>query len=182
MKKVMAKNNLLSKALSWFKKPAPEPEIEHKNQTLEVVKEQPALPAEPEAITKPQVVPQPALVIEPIAKIEPASAPQPTATAQPISQPNPAAPKAKVRQQEAVPIPSAEPPLQKIFEEGPEIKIVTKGSKVYAVCPHCEATWNLKERLLVYSTKRIAAALTCPSCDKAISLPVSLNLKKLSST
>jgi hypothetical protein len=63
---------------------------------------------------------------------------------------------------------------------GPEIKVVTRGAKQYGVCPHCEATWNIRERLSHPSFKRHEKGLTCPACDKGVSLPPQTDLRKLS--
>jgi hypothetical protein len=64
---------------------------------------------------------------------------------------------------------------------GPEVKLFTRASKVYATCPHCEASWNLRERIAHPSFRRDESkGLTCPACDKGVSLPATLDLRKLS--
>jgi hypothetical protein len=64
---------------------------------------------------------------------------------------------------------------------GPEVKLFTRASKTYATCPHCEASWNLRERIAHPSFRRDESkGLTCPACDKGVSLPSALDLRKLS--
>lgn len=81
--------------------------------------------------------------------------------------------------------PPAEPTPRLTIEQiayngGPEVKIVVRGgAKTYAVCPKCEAMWNVKDRLTVIMQKHIDKSLTCAACEQVVSLPQSLNLRKL---
>ena len=79
------------------------------------------------------------------------------------------------------PIPERLEPFQKVItNEGPELALVNKGSKLYGTCPHCTATWSVAERLMHPRFQRLETSkgLTCPACDKPVSLPVSANLQK----
>lgn len=65
---------------------------------------------------------------------------------------------------------------------GPELKVMSKGAKLYGICPHCESMWNIRERLMHPTFRRLekSKGLTCPACDKSVSLPASIDLRKLS--
>lgn len=68
-----------------------------------------------------------------------------------------------------------------VFNSGPEIKVVIRGAKAYAACPHCQASWNIRERISHPSFRRDGdKTLTCPACNKEVSLPVGTDLRKLS--
>jgi hypothetical protein len=68
------------------------------------------------------------------------------------------------------------------YNSGPEVKVVARGGAMnYAVCPKCEAMWNIKDRLSVILQKRLDKSLTCAACEEMVSLPKSLNLRKLGS-
>jgi len=67
--------------------------------------------------------------------------------------------------------------------EGPEAKLVTRGSKLYGICPQCESLWNVRERLA--RAPRIdqlhrAQTVKCPNCNTVVGLPASLDVRKLS--
>lgn len=68
------------------------------------------------------------------------------------------------------------------INDGPEVKLVTRGAVLYGVCPHCEASWNIRERLMRLKYRKLEGTmnLTCPSCDKPVGLPPSVDLRKLS--
>ncbi len=92
-------------------------------------------------------------------------------------EPTPSAPKAKrvsSIQEETVPF------QQVITNEGPELVLSNKGSKIYGTCPHCSATWSVAERLMHPRFQRLekSKGLTCPACDKSVSLPASAGLHK----
>lgn len=61
-------------------------------------------------------------------------------------------------------------------EDGPAISILKRGPVLYAVCPHCEASWSLRERLYDPRTGRPAKLknFDCPACEKSVSLPAQL--------
>ncbi len=66
------------------------------------------------------------------------------------------------------------------INEGPTVKIVIRGgAQTYAVCPKCEAMWNLKDRLTVIMHKRLDKSLTCVACNEIVSLPATLDLRKI---
>lgn len=117
----------------------------------------------------------------PVASIAPA-APAPRASA-PASQPPHPAPQPVKRErivEEEAPARPAPMNLSSL-NAGPEVKLFTRASKVYATCPHCEASWNLRERIAHPSFRRDESkGLTCPACDKGVSLPPTLDLRKLS--
>lgn len=144
--------NLFRAATSWL----------NKSKTEEAVEETPAVSQE---TAQPQPVLKPA--VEPIVSA-------------PVSQPvRPAAP-AKRRVEEEEPAKPAPVNLSSL-NAGPEVKLFTRASKVYATCPHCEASWNLRERIAHPSFRRDESkGLTCPACDKGVSLPATLDLRKLS--
>jgi hypothetical protein len=114
------------------------------------------------------------------------SAPQETSKAKPVLVPNAPATAAPVAKRErrveedpepARPVPASLASLN----AGPEVKLFTRASKTYATCPHCEASWNLRERIAHPSFRRDESkGLTCPACDKGVSLPSALDLRKLS--
>lgn len=94
--------------------------------------------------------------------------------------PSPAAKPAPHRVEEVAPAKPAPMSLSSL-NAGPEVKLFTRASKVYATCPHCEASWNLRERIAHPSFRRDESkGLTCPACDKGVSLPATLDLRKLS--
>ncbi len=99
----------------------------------------------------------------------------------PVVQAPPPAAKRVVRI-EPDPVPVAVAPINMaVLNSGPEVKIFTRSSKTYATCPHCEASWNLRERVSHPSFRRDEnKGLTCPACDKGVSLPSTLDLRKLS--
>jgi hypothetical protein len=114
------------------------------------------------------------------------AAPQETSKVKPVLVPNPppaAAPVAKrERRVEEDPEPARPAPASLAsLNAGPEVKLFTRASKTYATCPHCEASWNLRERIAHPSFRRDESkGLTCPACDKGVSLPSALDLRKLS--
>lgn len=122
----------------------------------------------PETPTKVEVT-QPVM---PKAASVPAMAPAIT----PVATPAP-----RLRRTEPIPQPPQGPevPLeQTLFQGGDQVKLVNRGAKPYAVCPHCEATWNIKERVVV-CLKKVEKTLTCPSCSKPVALPATFNLRSL---
>lgn len=128
-------------------------------------------------------------------------APAPTVAATAISQPPetsnvphqtpapplaPMPPQPTLQSQEPPPEPEPEPVLvveptleQITSNDGPVCKVVSRGGRIYAVCPKCEAMWNLKDRLTVILQKRLDKSLTCAACEQTVSLPPDLNLRKL---
>ena len=62
----------------------------------------------------------------------------------------------------------------------PKLTIQIKGSTFYAVCPHCESTWNLQQRLTDPRFKRLFAehGMTCPRCEKAVAMPTPEDLRR----
>lgn len=70
------------------------------------------------------------------------------------------------------------------FSGGPLLKITTRGNQIYANCAHCESQWSLRERLNRYKLSVFnineSTPLTCPSCDQAVAIPRSVDLRKLS--
>lgn len=79
------------------------------------------------------------------------------------------------------PEPARQPSLEEIaYNSGLEVKVVARGGTLnYAICPKCEAMWNIKDRLSVILQKRLDKSLTCAACEEMVSLPKSLNLRKL---
>lgn len=67
-----------------------------------------------------------------------------------------------------------------LYSGGPEMIVVVRGKNMYGTCPECSSTWNLRERLVRHSRSDKSKPLTCPSCDHAVCLPVSVDLLKLS--
>ncbi len=67
------------------------------------------------------------------------------------------------------------------INSGEEIKVVERGAKTYAVCPKCESMWNILERTRHprFRSQEGPKELTCPSCDQPVSLPATLDLRKL---
>lgn len=92
------------------------------------------------------------------------------------------APVAKVRRPDPVEEAPRKPMTLADLTAGPEIKVVVRGAKHYGVCPHCEATWNIRERLSHPTFRRAdnSKGLTCPNCDKSVGLPPQTDLRKLS--
>lgn len=98
----------------------------------------------------------------------------------------PMPPQPTLQSQEPPPEPEPEPVLvveltleQITSNDGPVCKVVSRGGRIYAVCPKCEAMWNLKDRLTVILQKRLDKSLTCAACEQTVSLPPDLNLRKL---
>jgi hypothetical protein len=124
-----------------------------------------------------------------VEKAEPEASPE-TAKAKPVLVPNPAPATAPI----ATPVAKRERRVEEERESsrpapaslaslnaGPEVKLFTRASKTYATCPHCEASWNLRERIAHPSFRRDESkGLTCPACDQGVSLPSTLDLRKLS--
>ena len=73
----------------------------------------------------------------------------------------------------AVPVKSAEP--------AKDVTLMVRGSIHYATCPHCQSTWNIKQRLT--DPRRVHATspkdLSCPGCKGAVKLPDGFDLRKL---
>jgi hypothetical protein len=89
----------------------------------------------------------------------------------------------KIRVQETD-VPKGRPEFPEIlFTGGTEIKVISRGNQLYAHCTHCEASWSIRERLLRFRLSIFkmddANPLTCPACDKAVSLPRSIDTRKL---
>ena len=87
-----------------------------------------------------------------------------------------------LRETPVEPVPAlAELPAQPA-EVAADLALITRGSKLYGICPHCEATWNIKERMSHPSFKRLEylKGLTCPACSKPVALPRTADLRKLS--
>ncbi len=68
-----------------------------------------------------------------------------------------------------------DPNIEKV-ESALELHLKVKAGVVYAICPHCSSTWNLKERVMRGSRSALERVenLTCPSCDNSVSLPEKL--------
>ena len=66
-------------------------------------------------------------------------------------------------------------------EPGPTVKVTRRGPRTYSICPHCEASWSLKDRLFDPRTGRpcVLDALVCPACLKSVSVPNDLDLRKI---
>lgn len=64
---------------------------------------------------------------------------------------------------------------------GPELKVLVRGTSVYGTCPHCESTWNLRERLLHPKFRQSDGpkGLTCPNCDESVSVPTTLDPRRM---
>jgi hypothetical protein len=109
-----------------------------------------------------------------IPKVKPVLVPNPTPAAAPVAKRER---RIEEDQEPARPVPANLASLN----AGPEVKLFTRASKTYATCPHCEASWNLRERIAHPSFRRDESkGLTCPACDKGVSLPSTLDLRKLS--
>jgi hypothetical protein len=66
-------------------------------------------------------------------------------------------------------------------EPGPLVQLMKRGPRLYSICPHCEASWSLRDRLFDPRTGRPCSldALVCPACLKSVSLPSDLDLRKV---
>lgn len=73
---------------------------------------------------------------------------------------------------------SFQPVLQ---EPGRPVTVFIRGARHYANCPHCEASWSLRERLFDPRTGRALPphAFQCPSCRHNVSVPADLNLRSI---
>ena len=144
--------NLFRAATSWL----------NKNKTEDAEETAQAAPQEtPKEISK-----------ETTPKAKPVLVPHPT--------PTPVAKRERRIEEEPEPARPAPASLASL-NAGPEVKLFTRASKTYATCPHCEASWNLRERIAHPSFRRDESkGLTCPACDKGVSLPSTLDLRKLS--
>lgn len=70
-----------------------------------------------------------------------------------------------------------------VIAEAPELRLSTRGSKLYGTCPSCEATFNIRERLMRAKYRKLEGAvmdLSCPACDKPVGIPSRIDLRKLS--
>ena len=69
-----------------------------------------------------------------------------------------------------------------VLHTGAELKISIRGAKAYGTCPHCESIWNVRERMShpKFRQNRGPKNLTCPSCDRHVGLPSSMDARKLS--
>jgi NAD-dependent dihydropyrimidine dehydrogenase PreA subunit len=56
------------------------------------------------------------------------------------------------------------------FSTAPELVLKNKAGTVYATCPHCSATWNLRERLMRPRRTEVSNELTCPACEQPVSV------------
>lgn len=106
--------------------------------------------------------------------------PGPIARAQPVPTPTPF-PRPQQKPLPQAPA-SVDIDLSKLYTGGPELKTQQRGPHLYAVCPHCKAMFGLRERLQRYKVSTLieSKGLTCPSCEQAVAIPKTLNLKKLS--
>lgn len=118
--------------------------------------------------------------VEETAPAKPVLVPQPPATATPTAAAAPVVKRERRVEEDVEPARPAPSSLASL-NAGPEVKLFTRASKTYATCPHCEASWNLRERIAHPSFRRDESkGLTCPACDNGVSLPSSLDLRKLS--
>lgn len=128
----------------------------------------------------PEVAPPAAVIEKPVAlKVEAQAAPMASSPAPARNIPAPPPPPPAQR-------PAVEPEVEKTIDlatlyQGPPVKLVTRGAKVYGVCPHCEAMWSVRERLQHPSFRRQnnGKGLTCPGCDNSVGLPPGTDLRKL---
>jgi hypothetical protein len=72
-------------------------------------------------------------------------------------------------------VPSQPPSTPAAASTAPELILKSKAGTMYATCPHCSGTWNLRERLMRPRRSGAANELTCPACDQ----PVSVRLETL---
>ena len=69
-----------------------------------------------------------------------------------------------------------------LYSGGPELVLTKRGPKLYGTCPHCTTMFNIRERIMRrrLSTLDQSKPLSCPQCSQIVSLPGSVDLRKLS--
>lgn len=78
-------------------------------------------------------------------------------------------------------LPNLSPEVIVETDPAPELKLSVRGAKLYGACPHCTATWGVRERLERRSRRGLDAllGLTCPACEKSVTLPDSPELRRI---
>lgn len=63
-----------------------------------------------------------------------------------------------------------------------EIKILVRGARQYAVCPHCQMIWNIHEQLTDPRRRSGTSQmkrLVCPACEEPVTLPGNMALQRV---
>jgi hypothetical protein len=68
------------------------------------------------------------------------------------------------------PEPQSVPESIESFSIAAELILKEKAGTIYATCPHCSASWNLRERLMRPRRSQIINELICPACEQPVSV------------